>query len=142
MPPDDKGNKDEVAVVPEELIKTAGVFEERARFLNTLLPKLRANNVLPGDFPAATELSTNIGARKTELITAITNLSNVCNDIGYNLRKVAADYQAAEDDNVGDADRLNGLIQDVNKYFPGADATKPTKIPPATPYPVPEPAPN
>jgi len=141
MPPsDDKGAKDEVAVVPEELIKTAGIFEERSTFLNKLLPKLRANNVMPGDFPAATELATNIGNRKTELITAITNLANVCSDIGYNLRKVAAEYQTAEDDNVGDADRLNGLIQDVNKYFPGADATKPTKLPPANPYPAPAPA--
>jgi hypothetical protein len=112
-PADDKGGNP-VKVTTSELRTSADSFEKWGDDLILSLDGLAGYKLLSGDFPEADKLETTVNDRVIQLTTNVTNIGNSLKDIGSKLRIVADDYDATEDDNVGDAERIDPMFDSVN----------------------------
>jgi hypothetical protein len=109
-----ENNNKEVTVDTNALRASAILFDQWGDELLKSLPDLKRFKILPGEFPAATELKTIVDTHTTSLTTNTTNLGNALKDISLKLEVIAADYDKTEDDNLGDAERLDAMFNSVN----------------------------
>lgn len=136
--------------MPEEKIKVDGAairdFAKTVRSWADELPELSRQvlkiNVQPGDdgfFPTAAWLRGEVHKSRDAVGTNLTNLRNALFEISTDLNAIVDQYARTEDLNKLDADKIKGLVDDVNKHLPGVGGAAvppaPPTNPPATPPP-------
>jgi hypothetical protein len=115
---------DEVKVTTDELRKVAKFFDGYGNNMLTSIGKLKGLTITPGTFEAANSLKAKVDECVSALVGNVTALGNAYHTVAENLTTVAKDYDDTNDDNVGDADRLNPLVVAVNKELHPNDQKK------------------
>jgi hypothetical protein len=114
MPP-----ADAVEVDTDRLRDSAKLFDKWSQNLLAVAGELTGLAIEPGAFPAATELKNTVADRSAKLTTNVTDFSDALKGIAANLRDMADDYDATEDDNRAEADRVGQLIDTANAKLDG-----------------------
>jgi hypothetical protein len=92
-------------------------------------------NVSPGAFDHGTWLKQQVDTHKNQLGTNLDNLQNALTELGTRLNEIVDMYARTEDLNKLDADKLQNLVNGVNKYLPVGTAVIPPKADPGPPAP-------
>jgi hypothetical protein len=123
--PEGDGGENEVVVNTAALRLTADVFEEVGdRFVNCLIG-MKDAKVAPGNFPAAFTFKGTADTALLNYHSNVLNFGEAYRDIASRLRLIADDYDATEDDNKDDADRIDPVFEVIDARM--------NKQPPASP---------
>jgi len=128
MPKEDDNGGDggnEVVVNTAALRATADVFEEWGGIYTNSLIGLKDARIAPGNFPAADTFKGTVDTRLLTLHTNVSNFGESFKEIATRLRLIADDYDATEDDNLNDADRIDPIFDVIDARM--------NKQPPASP---------
>ena len=138
-------NKDgiEDVTVDTTALRTAATnFLDLSDNLTPYTTPLKNATIAAGSFPDAAlivkaiqdavGLGTTTGGTGGNLLTNVDNLGKALKEISENLVKVASEYEKTEDDNEGEAKRLDDMIKDINSTLHGDGTGTVTKLPDTT----------